>query len=482
MHYSRLALALSALAPLALAGCGPERAAAELVPDPPAVSPSARYAPRTDLLAVGIPEGSPAHWPASGYPPLRSARLYPNTPDRDLAADLRKQIGKNVIDPTDAAALSPAQADRIARLVDAHFGTPLAPTVHVPDWEAVVATAVVRVDPEKPTLGATLKAAREALKAFPATTWKADWQSAVAATADLKLDDATLARGSIVYRRWCMQCHGPTGAGEPAQAIDNGPSPRDYRTGVFKYVTAYPPANLPKKGQGAAGKARRADLVRTIRNGIDGSIMPAFPTLTEPELEDVVSYVIHLSVRGEAELATLAKAAKPGESDPDFVGGELDWLFVRNELWVLYNWGLAAKHPIPVPPEPSATGPERIESAVRGFRLYSSSEFGCASCHANYGRAQQLKWDAWATVVQPRNLVLGVYRGGRTGEDLYARLYGGIAPSGMTAFRDQVEKAKKDKPDAPDPLWDIVHFLQALGDPGDRQRMKARDPEVKIEP
>ena len=149
--------------------------------------------------------------------------------------------------------------------------------------------------------------------------------------------------------------------------------------------------------------------------------MPAFPTLTDAELDDVVSYVIHLSVRGETEFATLAKTIKPSEEDPDFVGGELDWLFAQNQLWVLLNWGVAAKYPIPIPPEPFATEPERIGSAVRGFKLYNSSEFGCASCHADYGRARQLKWDAWATVVQPRNLTLGVYRGGRKGEDLYAR-------------------------------------------------------------
>lgn len=66
--------------------------------------------------------------------------------------------------------------------------------------------------------------------------------------------------------------------------------------------------------------------------------MPAF-SLTDAELGDVVSYVIHLSVRGETEFATLAKAIKPGGEDPIAEGGELDWLFVQNELAVLINWG-----------------------------------------------------------------------------------------------------------------------------------------------
>ncbi len=478
MLHSRIALTFVALLPFAATGCGgkpnngPSAGA-------PVGSPAGRYAPRTDFLVIAIPEGAPTRWYSPGCPPTRSARLFPNTPDRELAADLRKQLGKNVLDPTDVAVLTPSQADQITRLVDAHFGTPAVPTVRVPDWDVVVASGVVR--PEK-TFGATLNEAKNRLGSFKWAAWKTDWQNATAAKAELKLDDAALARGSLVYRRACIQCHGANGSGEAAYAVVDGPMPRDYRQGTFKYVTAFPPSNQPKKGLGAAGKPRRDDLKRTVRNGIDGTIMPAFPTLTEAELDDVVSYVIHLSVRGETEFATLAKVTNVGkltEDDPNYTGPELDWLFIQNELWVLVNWDIAAKHPIPIPPDPASSESERLKSAVRGFRLYNSADFGCASCHANYGRAPQLKWDAWATVVQPRNLALGVYRGGHRGEDLYARIYGGIYPSGMTAFHDRLAKAP---PGAPDPIWDIVHFLQALGDSRDRRRMQEMEPEVKLEP
>lgn len=487
MTKPRVVLALVALTVVAvtsglfLIGCGNPRSASEFVPSVPTSGSTARYAPRTDFLVIAIPEGAPTHLPAAGFPPIRGARLFPNTPDRDLAAEIRKQIGKNVLDPTNPELLTANQADRINRLVEAYFGTPLEPTVRVPDWDTVVASALVREDPENSTFGALVKGAKGRLKSFKWDVWKADWEAASAAKAELKLDDAALARGSVVYRRACVSCHGPSGSGEPAHAIENGPMPRDYRTGVFKYVTAFPPANQPKKGLGAVGKARREDLLRTVRNGIEGTIMPAFPALTEQEVEDVVSYVVHLAVRGETEFATLAKitnVAKYTDDTPDYVGGELDWLFVQSELWVLLNWGVAAKHRIPVPPEPFTTEPERIKSAIRGYKLYNASEFGCASCHSDYGRAPQLKWDAWGTVVQPRNLTLGVYRGGRKGEDLYARIYGGIGPSGMTAFHDRVKDLP---PGTPDKIWDIVHFLQALGDPAARRRMKALDSEVKLD-
>lgn len=481
MIHTRITIAFAILFPLLLTGCGETPAqTGEPSANAPTSIPTTSYTPRTDLIAIRIPDGAPTRWYTAGYPPTRSARLYPNTPDPDLALELRKQIGKNLLDPLryEQDVWMPPQADRVTRLLEAHFGTPAVPTVRVPDWETVVATATIRFDTEQ-RFGPMLKETKERLKSFKWTDWKDDWQAALAAKAELKLDDATLARGSIVYRRWCMQCHGPSGAGESAQAVENGPMPRDYRQGVFKYITTFPPANLPKKGLGAAGKPLRADLTRTVRNGIEGTIMPGFPTLTEQELDDIVSYVIHLSVRGEVELATMSKVIKPSDDDPSFVGGEIDWLFVRNELFVLLNWGLAAKHPIPIPVEPFTTEQERLKSAVRGFKLYGSAEFGCASCHASYGRVPQLKWDAWGTIVQPRNLTLGVYRGGRRGEDLYARLYGGIYPSGMTAFHDRVTTAP---PGTPDKIWDIVHFLQALGDAHDRRRMRELDSEVKFDP
>ncbi|MCS6864922.1 MAG: cytochrome c [Gemmataceae bacterium] len=477
----RLRGLMLALAPWLVVGCDNPTAATDSPTPETTILPTARYAPRRDFLVIAIPEGAPTHWHAPGYPPTRSLRLYPHGPDADLVAELRKQLNKNIFDPTDPTLLQPVQADRINRLLEVYFGTPAAPRVSLPSWETVVATATVRLESKK-SLGAILKSAQSRLRSFPWDVWYTDWHAATAAQDQLRLDDATLARGSVVYRRWCMQCHGPSGAGEPAHAVVNGPMPRDYRQGLFKYTRAFPPANVKKKGQGAAGKPLRTDLARVIRNGINGTIMPAFPTLTAQELEDVVSYVIHLSIRGETEFATMAKITNVGkltEDDPDFFGGELDWLLMQNYLWVLINWGIAAQNPIPIPPEPFTTEDERIDSAIRGFRLYQSAEFGCASCHADYGRAPQLKWDAWGTIVQPRNLTVGVYRGGGRGEDLYARLYGGIVPSGMTAFHEQL---KKTAAGAPDPLWDIVHFLQALGDPGDRRRMQEKDPTIRFDP
>lgn len=423
-------------------------------------------------MVIKLLDGAPRSWPSNGFPPLRSARNPAATPDRDIADDLRKQFNKNILDP---AALTAEQAEQIKRLMAADFGTPAEPRVRVPDWSEITVAAVVRPERSKGVF-ANLGAAAKAIKSWKPSAKqlvRADWDAATAAKAELKLDDAALARGSAVYRRWCMQCHGANGAGDGAHAIELAAAPRDYRQGIFKFITAFPKPDpkQPKKGLGASGKPLRGDLVRTIRKGIDGSMMPAFPTLTDAEVEDLVSYVIHLAIRGETEFATMAKAMQPTEDDPDFTGPELTWLFDQNMMFVLINWQIAARSPIPIPEPHVRTDDDRLESAFRGFKHYNSAEFGCAACHVNFGREPQLKWDMWGGVVQPRNLPLGVFRGGRTGKDLYARLYGGIYPSGMTAFFPTLATGPSYF-DKPDKLWNLVHFLEALSDPYARQQLQ----------
>lgn len=438
----------------------------------PTASSSGQYAPRSDLMVIKLLDGAPRTWPSNGFPPLRSARNPATTPDRDTADDLRKQLSKNILDPTE---LNPSAAEQLARMMTTDFGTPAEPHVRVPDWNAITIAAVVRPDPKKGVFGnlGDAAAAIQKWKPAPRQTTLADWEAANAAKLELKLDDATLGRGSVLYHRWCLQCHGPTGAGDGAQAIQLAAMPRDYRQGIFKFVTAFAKLDpkQPKKGLGPSGKPRRADLARTIHNGIEGSMMTSFSTLSDAEIEDLVSYVIHLAIRGETEFATIARAMQPTEDDPDFAGLELVWLFDQNLMFVLYNWGLAAKSPIPIPPENARNDDERLLSAFRGYKLYNSAEYGCAACHVNYGREPQLKWDMWGGVVQPRNLPLGVFRGGRRGEDLYARLYGGIYPSGMTAFHPTLSTGPSYL-DRPDKLWNIVHFLQALSDPYARQQLQ----------
>src|SRR4051812_45377990 len=103
----------------------------------------------------------------------------------------------------------------------------------------------------------------------------------------LKLTPAVLAQGRIEYRRYCMQCHGIARDGRGPTGPWVHPHPRDYRQGLFKFIST------------AEGKPRRDDLFRILKTGVEGTSMPSFALLGDEALEALVSYVIHLSLRGE---------------------------------------------------------------------------------------------------------------------------------------------------------------------------------------
>jgi mono/diheme cytochrome c family protein len=427
----------------------------------------ARYPVRTDLMAVAD-LGAPPKWYSSGYPPLLSARLGARSPDPEFADRLRPLLGKAILDPEKS--LTAAQRDDVGRFLDPYFGTPANPVVRPVTKEQAEKLKLHELFTEGLADGATPEDAVAGVIA-----------EAEAARAALGLDDGALARGGVLYRRWCLQCHGPTGGGDGGHAIAANAMPRDYRQGVFKFITAFPTSALTQKGE--KGKARKDDLRRVIRNGLDGSMMPPFPQFSDAELDDLAGYVIHLSVRGETEYEVLTRVisltTNPRDDDPLYSPEFAEQLVAKNFLSVLGNWGRAERSPIPIPPENCPTEADRLASAVRGHKAFTNG--GCLGCHANYGRDQQLKYDLWGTVVQPRDLVLGVYRGGRKGEDLYARVYGGIYPSTMPDYKAKLATTTP-APGRPDEVWDIVHFLQALSDPAGRRRMQELDPGIKIEP
>ncbi len=437
---SRFALLLLAVC---TAGCGREPSVSDVA------GLASRYPVRNDLMAVGD-LGAPPKWPSAGYPPLRTARLGAKSPDAEFASLLGPKLASRkpaILDPQ--ADLTAAQRDAIQELLDDYFGTPAAPTVKLP----------------------------EAARAKKLYLSKEDLEEATAAKPALHLTDESLARGSVLYRRWCSQCHGPTGGGDGAHAVFMAAMPRDYRRGLFKFVTCFP-SGTPRNGE--LGKARRDDLKRTIRNGLDGSMMPAFPQFNDAELDDLTSYVMHLSIRGEAEFETISRTIgilkNPRDDDPDFSKEFAEQVLAEKLVATIGNWKRADDEKIPIPPENVSSESDRLLSAVRGYKGFLGT---CAACHQDFGRGEQLKFDQWGTVVQPRNLLHGVYRGGRRGEDLYARIYGGIFASTMP---DSRAKASGAKPGEPDGIWDVVHFLQMLADPQGRKLLQHFDPEIKLDP
>jgi mono/diheme cytochrome c family protein len=271
----------------------------------------------------------------------------------------------------------------------------------------------------------------------------------------LALGESTLAVGSMHYRHHCLHCHGLSGDGRGSTAPWINPHPRDYRQGVFKFTSS---------GQEEGKrKPRREDILRTIREGIDGSKMPPFrESIAGNDIDAVVSYVIHLSLRGETEFAVIRAIFRV---DDELPGGESNPIEAKAQEWLgelAERWKTAQASLITPDSTPSYKNEEeRLQSVRRGFELFTKQgEAGCISCHTDFGRQSAYKYDVWGTIVKPADLTQSIYRGGRRPLDLFWRIHSGINGTGMTSF------GKRKPNDASgltaSQIWDLVNFVQVL--------------------
>lgn len=279
----------------------------------------------------------------------------------------------------------------------------------------------------------------------------------------LKLDEETLAAGSKLYRRNCLHCHGLAGDGRGPTGPWVNPHPRDFRQGKFKFISS--------NSSGNKIKPRREDILRSLKAGIEGTSMPAFGLLGEQALEQLTSYVLHLSLRGEVEFETTRTLLKkknivselfellPDEEPAKETVQEFVKLYLKDLLKAYQKSDAKAIEPASYP---NFSDAEMLDSIKRGFHLFSSSAsdaFGCVSCHQDYGRQTLYTYDDWGTLVKPSNLTLSIYRGGRRPIDLYWRIKRGIPPSKMPAVTVPAnEESQK--------IWDLVNFIEALPFPG----------------
>jgi mono/diheme cytochrome c family protein len=345
-----------------------------------------RYPLRDDLIVVTIPKNS---------------KLFPfaEPPGRleEVVAAADGLEGGKTVNPKEMKA---AEREELRKYLDTTFGTPAEPKVAPSEDEA-----------------------KEIAK-------------------DLLLDSEHLVAGSKLFRRHCLQCHGVTGDGRGPTGPWVNPHPRDYRQGLFKFVSSV---------GGAERKPRREDLHRTLTVGIDGTSMPSFSILQADEIQDLISYVIHLSIRGDVEVYVTKQALK-GELEGSVSDEVASWTNTT-----LGNW---KKSQQPLQPADTnsiafSTKTEEHEkwakSVENGYDWFTNSKVGnCVSCHIDFGRQAQFRYDAWGTLARPNNLTAGIYRGGRRPIDLFWRIRGGINPCEMPKNEDEAK------------VWDLVNFVQAL--------------------
>ncbi|MCI0640011.1 MAG: cytochrome c [Gemmataceae bacterium] len=300
----------------------------------------------------------------------------------------------------------------------------------------------------------------------------------------LKVDEVTLERGASAYRIHCLNCHGVTGDGRGPTARWVNPHPRDYRQGLFKFMSVDQTTG--------AKPPRRDDLFRILQQGVEATAMPSFVVLPAAELENLVSYVIHLSIRGKVEFNTLRNVFNY-DAKKDSVGLDTTETDDKKREEFLAE-GIASIHRLVIEDWYNSQNNEKAikvsaypykdweekngervmseelkNSILRGHQLFigkgddkggpamplkaEAEKANCVSCHKDYGRQALFKVDNWGTMVKPRDLTLGIYRGGRRPVDIYYRVHSGISGSGMTPFAEVLKTES---------VWDLVNFVQTL--------------------
>ena len=243
-----------------------------------------------------------------------------------------------------------------------------------------------------------------------------------------------LAAGEESYVRHCAGCHGLTGDGSGPAARYLQPRPRNFRKGMFKFVSTK-----------ASARPRREDLYSTITRGLVGSAMPDFRLLPEERRWDIVEYVRWLSIKGEFEQLVL-DAAWQDEELPD--AADLHDI-------VAERWG--AQETKEVYPDVPET-PYDAASIERGREYFlSSTGASCVACHGEGGKGDgptaDAFADAWGYPIRPRDLTTGVFRSGGSPKQLYLVIANGIQGTPMPGALG-VNTAEE--------IWDMVHFVQSL--------------------
>ena len=289
-----------------------------------------------------------------------------------------------------------------------------------------------------------------------------------------------------LYREHCAHCHGITGDGAGPTAAFLNPYPRDYRKGQFKF-----------KSTPVGQKPTHDDLKRIVLEGIAGTAMPSFKLLPDLEVEALVDYVKYLSFRGEVERALLTETTNLDEnarlvSATEKAAQQEQVTLVKDLVkGVLERWDLAPAAVTAVPQRPNLSKEQLAASIKHGRDLFYGAIANCVKCHGDsaLGDGQTTDYDEWTKefindgkdsqvvatyvslgllpprTIRPRNLRLGIFRGGMRPIDIYWRVMNGIEGTPMPALATNV-RTDSDPPEAkkltPEEVWDLVNYVESL--------------------
>jgi mono/diheme cytochrome c family protein len=214
-------------------------------------------------------------------------------------------------------------------------------------------------------------------------------------------------QGRFIFNKNCATCHGKWGDGKGDMSAGMLPRPRSFISGMFKYHST-PAGFLPTN----------EDLMRTVRQGIPGTAMPSFATLSEKDIHAVTEYLKSFSSKWRK---------KENYSAPLRLPPLPAWFDHRETL---------------------------LEHSTKGRELFNGV---CAACHGPKGDGQgplsgQLK-DQWDQACPPSDLRQNALRSGRQLTDIYRVLLTGISATPMPSFADSLNDEQR---------WDLIAFIAQL--------------------
>lgn len=227
-------------------------------------------------------------------------------------------------------------------------------------------------------------------------------------TADADNNAVNIGDGSAIYAKKCQYCHGIKGKGDGPAAERLNPRPRDLKKARYK-IKSTPGGELPTD----------QDIFDIISNGIRGTSMPAWTTLSDNDRWKLVEHV-----------KSLAKRFKQSKDK-----------------------GL----PDPKPIEIGEPLPSTDESIKKGKELFKKLD--CWKCHGENGHgngpnALELK-DDWQRPTRPANLALyWNFKDGSTARDIYKTITTGRAGTPMPSFMDSATNNER---------WHLANYVKTLG-------------------
>lgn len=211
----------------------------------------------------------------------------------------------------------------------------------------------------------------------------------------------------------CATCHGATGQGDGPASYLLFPKPRDFTAGVYRFKSTFEDAPPTK-----------TDIDRTIRNGIARTAMPAFNgVLDDEQIASLSDYVLSLNAKG---------------------------------------WPDAAPEPVTIPPRPEFTD----SLVTQGHSVFVT--MGCAACHGETGHGDgpsaQGLLDSNGYPLPPADFTTGVFKAGRTSEDLYRTILVGVPGTPMPSFQAAMNAGIKVEGVDPSTnmVWAMVAYLESL--------------------